>query len=145
MSGKTSTSIVVAAVVTGKHCWPEAPDHRDYLRTLHRHDFRFVAHVVVRHDDRDIEFHDLRDRILLEVERLGEPYEGNRPTAWKPDIWTDFGRRSCEELGRLLLHALGKGMPCWKVEVWEDSDNGAIYEEPWRRENMYLTDVRPLG
>ena len=45
----------------GFHCWPDAPSHRAYLRASHRHLFGIEVTTRVDHDERDIEFHDLRD------------------------------------------------------------------------------------
>jgi hypothetical protein len=45
----------------GVHCWPQAPERRAYLRSLHRHLFFVEVSTAVEHDDREIEFHDLQE------------------------------------------------------------------------------------
>jgi hypothetical protein len=148
--GEATVSVVVATNVKGKHCWPEAPEHRDYLRTPHLHDFRFVAHCLVLHDDRDIEFHDLKDRMKeIVVTTLSHNGEDQR-TKWdkanpssKPIIWYDFGRKSCEQLGQELMAALGDR--CWKVEVYEDADDGAVVEHSAKIANQRMKQFFERG
>lgn len=93
----------------GFHCWPSAPDSRDYLRSDHRHLFLFVVACRVTHDDRDIEFHDLQDAVRR---RYGDVVH--------------FGPKSCEAIAKeLATHLSSLGMPPVWVEVWEDEENGA--------------------
>ena len=55
-----TTYAVVRFTVPGFHRWPDAPEHRAYLRNEHRHLFHVEVAVEVTHDDREIEFHDLQ-------------------------------------------------------------------------------------
>lgn len=91
----------------GWHYWPNAPEPRDYLRASHRHEFHIRPEVRVSHDDRDIEFHDLRD-IITEW--------------WVPEQ----GTNSCETIARNLWdHLTGLGLTVISVTVSEDGYEGA--------------------
>lgn len=95
-------------VLEGWHRWPTAPDHRSYLRDRHRHLFNITAHVAVSHDDRDVEFHDLRDLI----------------TVW----WeTERGAQSCEAIAQELHDHLTDNakLTVTEVTVSEDGYDGA--------------------
>ena len=89
-----SRSITVRFAVPGFHCWPEAPPHRIYLAAKHRHLFRVSVSMPVRHDDREVEFHDLRDEAEALLQGIAE--DGS-----------DFGRQSCEDIARRLATVLG--------------------------------------
>lgn len=97
----------------GLHCWPDAPAHRTYLASDHRHLFHFEVSIEVMHDDREIEFHDLmdlcKDFVLM---RLGPP---------------DFGPKSCEHMARQLADYLRGRWPnrYGMVKVFEDGEAGA--------------------
>lgn len=96
--------------VPGFHRWPDAPPRRAYLRARHRHLFHVRVTVDVLHDDRDVEFHDLQDRILM---HMGA---GTR----------EFGAMSCEAIARDLGRALRSlGVVVSQVEISEDGENGA--------------------
>ena len=100
--------VQVRFVVEGFHHWPEAPPHRAYLAARHRHLFHVEVGVAVTQEDRQIEFHDLRDWCVQH---------------FPPG---DYGAQSCERLARGLLTALE--VPCpgcarW-VSVWEDGECG---------------------
>jgi hypothetical protein len=101
----------------GTHSWPGAPPHRSYLIPEHRHLFHFEVVCEVRHGDREIEFHDLRDQAV-----------GYLREAWPQGR---FGSASCEmiagELGRWLamLH-----FRRFSVTVWEDGEFGATADAP---------------
>lgn len=107
--------IKVRTRFVGWHYWPDAPEPRAYLRSSHRHEFHVEVCAAVEHDDRDIEFHDLKD----EVDRL-------LPRG-------DLGAQSCEMVGRSLCEglALTYGDRIAWAEVWEDGECGArVYAEP---------------
>lgn len=100
------------AQLPGFHHWPDAPDHRAYLRDRHRHLFHLRAEVSVSHDDRDVEFHDLSD--------------------WLRRIWHDrapdgeWGPKSCEAIARELAAAAGWMGRSWSMSVSEDGESGAV-------------------
>lgn len=93
----------------GFHCWPGAPEHRDYLRDRHRHVFHVEVRLPVRADDsREIEYHDALD---VAIER------------WPGE---ELGSSSCELLAQTLADELAE----WAerdctVSVSEDGENGA--------------------
>lgn len=101
----------------GIHCWPTAPEHRDYLRQPHRHLFGVKVATAVDHDDREIEFHDLLDQAKA---IFADGLEG-------PDA-LPIGR-SCEtmarRLGVYLSHAHKR---LFTVTVDEDGECGATVE-----------------
>jgi hypothetical protein len=66
----------------GFHFGPDAPSHRAYLRATHRHLFGIEVTTTVDHDERDIEFHDLRDEAAA-------PFRGLSISK------QDFGPREC--------------------------------------------------
>lgn len=114
-----SADIFVTFKVEGLHHWPDAPPSRHYLRTPHRHQFGFRVETTVRHDDREIEFHDLKDRAHFEVMLL-------RSVSTTP---TDFGAMSCEHIARELGAALARQYErSFIVTVDEDGECGATVE-----------------
>ena len=112
----SKATIWVRYEAPGWHNWPGAPDHRAYLRYEHRHLFHVEARREVAHDDRALEFHDVRD--VLEL-------------AWGGMTGANqaLGARSCEMMARELINALvgrfGDGPP-WTVSVSEDGECGAV-------------------
>ena len=90
-----TSEIGVRVTVRGEHYWKDAPPHRYYLQSPHVHEFEITVYAPVSHNDRDIEFHDLQDRVLMALKQLyRQHYEGN---------FFMFGERSCEAIGEDLL------------------------------------------
>lgn len=106
----TSTEIAVSFQAEGWHCWPQAPQRRAYLRQSHRHMFHVYAALQVLHDERDVEFHDLRDAC---VQWFGSG---------------DYGSMSCEALARQLCEQIVTTWPgrTARVVVSEDDENAAM-------------------
>ena len=104
--------IVVKYKAPGFHRWADAPDHRDYLACPHRHLFTYVVKLGVKHDERDVEFHDLIDFI-------------------DDCIVVNYKDDSCEKIARTLrLDVIHKWPDRWcEVEVWEDDECGAVVSE----------------
>lgn len=106
----------------GVHWWTGAPEHRSYLSNPHRHEFHVRIEVPVTHDDRQLEFHDLKS---MAREALSVLYVGPSDT---PDT-LGLGTRSCEaiasELGAALLAGPLQRSPFITVHVSEDGENGA--------------------
>ena len=114
-----SPDIFVTFKVAGLHCWPGAPDHRGYLRVPHRHQFGVRIETIVRHDDREIEFHDLRDRGLDLLRALA---------AGDGEL-LNFGPKSCEMIARDLGAELAAIFErSFRVTVDEDGECGATVE-----------------
>lgn len=101
----TSRTITVRWTVDGYHRWPDAPHHRGYLASRHRHRFGFAVTIPVGHDDRAVEFHDLLDDLH------GLDGHGH-----------DFGALSCEAVALDVAgYVLEAGLADW-VEVAVDED-----------------------
>ena len=112
-----SATIFARTSVNALHHWPNATKGRSYLAHPHMHTFNFEAHAVVSHDDRDIEFHDLRDLLDNAVWFI----LGGTDSAL--DGVADFGSRSCETIGKILLELLPSAV--FMIEVREDEACGA--------------------
>ncbi len=112
-------SVVVTFSVEGFHNWPAAKDifpEVAFLSDRHRHMFGFRCYATVTHTDRDKEF------ILLNRE-----IKRNLQLNFEKDVDNvlEFGPMSCEAIGEWLLDQFSE---LYKVEVWEDWENGAIIE-----------------
>jgi hypothetical protein len=97
----------------GFHCWPEAPN---YLKNLHRHWFGVTLWLELKHDDRDVEFYDLKERLKGWIEfELAQKME----STW-----------SCEMIADLLAECAQEDHPgrALKIEVTEDNLEGALCE-----------------
>lgn len=104
------TSVFATLDLPGYHRWPLAQGKREYLADRHRHLFHIRVKVIVSHNDRDVEFHDLSDTIR---------------EWWGPGS-REWGDLSCESIARQLLDYLSdQGMQIVLVEIGEDKENGA--------------------
>jgi len=104
----------VKTSIDGYHHWPDAPDHREYLRTPHRHTFGVSCMVPVTEEDRELEFHDLCDKLHLAA----------RSVAYYAKCGcVDYDAMSCEMIASKILEE----MPGAKsVAVSEDHMSEAI-------------------
>ena len=113
----TTMSIWVTFSVPGVHCYPLAPDDVSYLRSPHRHLFKFRVEVEVFHDEREIEYHQF--------------------LRWCKSHYAteeDCSNKSCETLARELaqrvLAEYGTTSSGWPrrilVEVSEDGECGSV-------------------
>ena len=112
-------SVVARLSVAGFHCWPAAHAARDYLRTRHRHQFVITLELMVAHDRRAIEIHDLIQSATDALHHLVPMRAGA----------FEFGERSCETIAELLgttLDALYL-TPWLKVTVLEDGEAGGAW------------------
>lgn len=92
----------------GFHNWPEAVDHEEsYLAHEHRHMFHCIAAKEVGHNNRDIEFIQLKREMLGYIKRR---------------FGNNFKSMSCEDIAEHLLNEFG----LHHVEILEDGENGAI-------------------
>ncbi len=108
MNKKTQTLVIVALQIEGLHCWLGAPN---YLKNEHRHIFHITCKRLVTHDDRDIEFIELKNQI---IHYLLETYAGTGTTC-------NFKTMSCEMIARELLEKFDLEY----CSVMEDNENGA--------------------
>lgn len=118
---KKTSFITVQFQVEGIHCYPEAgtnPELEDvsFLQYPHRHMFHFTVSAEVNHNNRDIEFIQLK-RACLEL------FDQN---------FIDANNHSCEDLCDMLFVHLDQRYPdrMWEIKCFEDGENGA--------ETMYL-------
>ena len=98
----------------GTHSWSDATGEREYLSHTHRHLFTCTVTVVVTHDDRQVEYHDLRDLILQWV--MTYPLASG-------DM-REFGNNSCEHLARDLWQNMVERnkLLVYEVSVSEDDE-----------------------
>jgi hypothetical protein len=110
------TVIEADADVDGLHCWPNAHEARAYLRAPHRHRFVVSARVFVGHDDRDVEWHDLRALLRIALASCA----GDRSPS---NGLYDFGPQSCEQMAVWVATRLQQdGMRVQRVSVSEDGE-----------------------
>lgn len=109
-----SAEIVVRTEILATHYWPGASGQREYLGHPHAHVFKFTALAPVSHSDRDIEFHDLRDRLDQVVREITNHKEGGLMT---------FGGLSCESIGEMILTLIPQ---LSQITVSEDGQCDAI-------------------
>lgn len=110
------TVIEASAELDGLHCWPGAHETRSYLRSPHRHRFVVAARVFVSHDDRDVEWHDLRDMLRLALSSAA----GDRLS----NGLYDFGPQSCEGIAEHVAAYLTAShrLRVQRVSVSEDGE-----------------------
>ena len=113
------TSIVVRTRFTGFHAWSDAPDDVAFLRFLHRHEFHVEARLPVTHDDRELEFFLVKNKLQEAIGLLSS---------------LDVGARvgSCEMIARFVARAMAlRYQRSVEVSVFEDGENGAIVLEEY--------------
>ena len=111
-------SVVVTFSLEGFHNWPAAKEifpQVAFLSDRHRHMFGFRCYAEVTHTDRDKEFILLNREIKCNLQRKFETL---------PNV-LEFGSMSCEAIGEYLLTQFPE---LYKVEVWEDWENGCVVE-----------------
>jgi len=109
-------AIFVRFTFPGFHRWAGAPADRAYLSDRHRHLFHVEVRMQVRHDDREVEFHDLLD-FARDILTNDLSVDGN------------FGAHSCEMIGREMGDRLVKVYRRnVMVIVSEDGECGAMVE-----------------
>ncbi len=108
-------SIVVKAQFDGFHCWPECPyEEVSYLRNVHRHIFYVEVRLAVVHEERQLEFFMVQQYL-------------------KSILFHNFADKeftfSCETIANIIADKMRKKYPTlYYVSVFEDNENGAIYE-----------------
>lgn len=104
-------SVIVNTKFPAIHCWPECPiPEVSFLKTPHRHEFHVTAKKQVFHNDRDIEFIQLKNKINMIID-----------TKWRNQ---DIGSTSCEDICEELINLFGLNY----CRVLEDGENGAEIE-----------------
>lgn len=94
----------------GFHCYPDAPDEVAYLRDRHRHVFKFKVTIDVEHNERDIEFHMLKNFLLANY------------------LVPECQGKSCETMAEEVAALVHRKYPLRQVEVEvsEDGECGAV-------------------
>ncbi len=120
-------SYVTAKIeIRATHYWTGAPKPREYLASRHAHVFKIKVKARVNHQDREIEFHDLRDVLDTVVTSLLKYRIDGPPT---------FGERSCEQIGSEILNAL----PMATIVIV--SEDGQFDAEVHREEHLPIITV----
>lgn len=111
----------------GFHSWKDAPEKTAFLRDKHRHLFKVSVKMRVFHNDREVEFFALQDRVIRWSRRL------------KKD---DVG--SCEMVAEKLLKILSREYPGRLIEVTisEDGESDGIVDNS---EEVILYNVALQG
>lgn len=106
-------NIIISFNLEALHFWEtcDIPEV-SYLKNLHRHVFYFVCKKEVNHNDRDIEFIQLKHTMISFMESVF--YDTNLKCL-------NFSSRSCEDLAQLLYNKY-QLIYC---SCLEDNENGA--------------------
>lgn len=104
----------------GYHFYPDPPEEVLYLKSRHRHLFKFRVEIQVFHDDREIEFHMFQNKI----------------ESWYDSGILELNHKSCEMMADELYQGIkeeyqSREIPAKKqrdltIEVSEDGECGAI-------------------
>lgn len=110
----------------GLHYFPGAKEPYRFLAEPHRHKFYGHATIEVFHDDRELEFLEVLDKIQMEIKDGRGIMAGFDPPGAVPSC-------SCELMAERVLEwlHLWYGMDRYiRVSVKEDNENGGVIE--WR-------------
>ena len=101
--------IIVRTQFTDMHCWENAPEEVSFLRHPHRHIFYVEAEAEVTHDDRELEFFMVKDKInefIIDLKQM--------PVT-----------KSCEQMGLKLKELLKSYYKReFTIRIFEDNENG---------------------
>lgn len=120
---KVKTEVFCTFRLVGFHKWRNAPDEFAYLGNTHRHEFHFKVFASVSHDDRQIEFCEMKRQAENAIfDNFGLYDLGNRGGL-------DFASLSCEMIAKHLYKDMIEENVKYKaitsIEVNEDGENGA--------------------
>lgn len=104
------TVIVVRGQFEAIHAWPDCPhDDVDFLRHPHRHIFHVELKIKVSHDDRELEFIQVKRRLQSFLNWFGK----------------NIGSTSCEMLAKQIGQHFSESLLVYMVSVFEDNESGA--------------------
>lgn len=66
--------VIVRVHFMAVHFWPQAPPERQYLKVVHPHEFEVILRVQVFKANREIETHELREKLwnyLITKQKMG--------------------------------------------------------------------------
>ena len=108
---KLDTMVCVTFQRVGYHNYPDAPEAVDYLKSTHRHLFKFKVCLEVFSADREVEFHLLLRWLEENIEKT-----------------LNLDYQSCEMLADCLADLMSSKYAGRKlsIEVWEDGECGSI-------------------
>lgn len=108
-----SRRIWITFAIPGFHAYPYAPDDVSYLRSTHRHLFKFKVSISVAHNEREIEYHQFLSWIASHYSDGGTLQASNK---------------SCETLAEELANVICRRYPgrTVEVEVSEDGECGSV-------------------
>lgn len=109
-------TLIVSTEICALHHWANAPDARAYLRRPHAHDFRINIKVHTEGDDRELEFHDLREELETVITQIAVKRE------YSFGVPYDFDGQSCEQICVRVLEKMPKADA---VSVYEDAFHGS--------------------
>lgn len=113
------SSVVVRTQLEALHCWPDIPrgHSSQFLKYPHRHIFYIELQFKVNHNNRDIEFFEVRRQIdhYLQKNFKTDPISGLK----------DLGMMSCEMLCEDLLQQFNH-LNTFQASVFEDNECGAV-------------------
>lgn len=124
------TTLIVKYQLQGFHYWPDAIDHRRYLKVVHSHIFHVGVLLTTQSPtfDREIELHDLRDSLKSVCEDCISEEWIDTPAA--PNNVSHLSD-SVETMARNITHKLAEtyadGLRLITTTVMEDDDVGASY------------------
>jgi len=114
MSKTIKKEVFCSLSIDGIHRWANCPiEEVSYLRDDHRHMFGIKCYSEVTHNDRDIEFIELKHKIL---DYMKEKYYDDALRSHY------FGSSSCEMIAEELINKFN----LTACEVNEDGENGSI-------------------
>lgn len=97
-----TSKIRVTEVVLGTHNWPNAKGMTEYLKHEHHHNFHITVECDVTHNDREVEFLELRQYIK-------DIFYSPSFTVFTKNWWTvKFGSMSCEMIALRVKDELEK-------------------------------------
>ena len=112
MMTKKITYIKVYTQFEGVHKYPKAPKVVKHLRNDHRHTFKVIVHIEVKHDNRELEFFMVKDFL----DKIAQNHKN-----------LDF--RSCEMINdffyKVLSYKYGKDRE-YIIETSEDGQRSAV-------------------
>lgn len=106
--------IYVSTSFEGIHQWKDAPNEVKFLRNPHRHIFNVKVWFEVNHNDRDLEFFIMKNKVNTAIKYCTTQRGGSNLY----EVW------SCEMIAQDLLEYFSPEFKITKIEVNEDWENG---------------------
>lgn len=120
--------ITVVNDFIGYHQYAQAPEDVAFLRAWHRHHFIIKTSLSVEHNDRDIEFFELQDKVhRFILQRFGERPLDVVVEDYLPGIFLESCEDCAEELVNYLREETGRNFI--EVSVSEDNECEATVTE----------------